>query len=97
MHPKVPSRYVCVCVCVCVRARASLVAQHLRILLPMQGRHEFNPWVDPLEEGILWRSSLEEDPLEEGMASHSGILVRKIPWTQEPGRLQSMSSQRVKT
>ena len=37
----------------------------------------------------------QEDPLEEGMATHSGILAWRIPWTEEPGRLQSMGSQRV--
>ena len=37
----------------------------------------------------------QEDPLEEEMATHSSILVWKIPWTEEPGRLQSMGSQRV--
>ena len=36
-----------------------------------------------------------EDPLEEGMVTHSSILAWKIPWTEEPGRLQSMRSQRV--
>ena len=36
-----------------------------------------------------------EDPLEKGMATHSRILVWGIPWTEEPGRLQSMGSQRV--
>ena len=36
-----------------------------------------------------------EDPLEEEMAAHSGILAWKVPWTKEPGRLQSMVSQRV--
>ena len=36
-----------------------------------------------------------EDPLEEGMATHSSILAWKIPWTEEPGRLLSMGSQRV--
>ena len=36
-----------------------------------------------------------EDPLEKGMATHSGILARRIPWTEEPGGLQSMGSQRV--
>ena len=36
-----------------------------------------------------------EDPLGEGMATHSSILARRIPWTGEPGRLQSMGSQRV--
>ena len=37
----------------------------------------------------------QEDPLENGMATHSSILSRRIPWTEEPGRLQSMGSQRV--
>ena len=37
-----------------------------------------------------------EDPLEEGMATHSKILAWRIPWTEEPGRLQSMGSQRVR-
>ena len=36
-----------------------------------------------------------EDPLEEGMATHSSILAWEIPWTEEPGRLQSTGSQRV--
>ena len=37
-----------------------------------------------------------EDSLEEGMATHSGILVWRIPWTEEPGRLQPIGSQRVR-
>ena len=36
-----------------------------------------------------------EDPLEKEMATHSSTLAWKIPWTKEPGRLQSMGSQRV--
>ena len=45
----------------------------------------------------IWVQSLgQEDPLEEGMATHSGILTWRIPWTEEPGRLQSMGSQRVR-
>ena len=36
-----------------------------------------------------------EDPLEKEMATHSSTLVWKIPWTEEPGRLQPMGSQRV--
>ena len=35
----------------------------------------------------------QEDPLEEGMASHSSVLAWRIPWTEEPGGLQSMGSQ----
>ena len=38
----------------------------------------------------------QEDPLEEGMATHSSILAWRIPWTEEPGGLQNMWSQRVK-
>ena len=36
-----------------------------------------------------------EDPLEEEMATHSSLLACRIPWMEEPGRLQSMGSQRV--
>ena len=36
-----------------------------------------------------------EDPLEEGMATHSNIFAGKIPWTEEPGGLQSLGSQRA--
>ena len=38
----------------------------------------------------------QEDPLEEGTATHSRILAWRIPWTEEPGRLQCMGSQRVR-
>ena len=37
----------------------------------------------------------QEDPLEEGMATHSSLLAWRIPWTEEPGGLQSMGLQRV--
>ena len=37
-----------------------------------------------------------EDPLENGMPTHSSILAWRIPWTEEPGKLQSTGSQRVK-
>ena len=43
-------------------------------------------WVGPLGR---------EDPLEKGMATHSSTFAWKIPWTEEPGRLQSTGSQRV--
>ena len=41
------------------------------------------------------RSLGREDPLEKEMAIHSSTIAWKIPWTEEPGRLQSMGSQRV--
>ena len=61
--------------------RASLVAQRLKRLPPMR-----ETWV---------RSLGREDPLEKEMATHSSILAWRIPWMEEPGRLQSTGSQRV--
>ena len=53
------------------------------------------PTVQEAQE--LWVPSLgQKDPLEEGMATYSNILAWRIPWTQEPGGLQSMRSQRVR-
>ena len=52
------------------------------------------PTVQELQE--TWVQSLgREDPLEKGMATHFSILAWRIPWTEEPGRLQSIGSQRV--
>ena len=61
---------------------ASLVAQRLKRLPPMQ-----ETWV---------RSLGREDPLEKEMATHSSILAWRIPWMEEPGRLRSTGSQRVR-
>ena len=61
---------------------ASLVAQLLKNLPAM-----WETWV----RSLGW-----EDPLEEEMATHSCILVWRIPWTEEPGGLQSTGSQRVR-
>ena len=48
----------------------------------------------PMQETQVW--SLDgEDPLQKGRATYSSILARKIPWIEEPGRLQSTGSQRV--
>ena len=45
-----------------------------------------------------WVQSLGwKDPLEKEIATHSSILARRIPWTEEPGGVQSMGSQRVGT
>ena len=47
----------------------------------------------------VWETQVQslgwEDPLEKGMVTHSSILAWGIPWTKEPGRLQSMGWQRV--
>ena len=48
---------------------------------------------------VMWETQVQslgrEDPLEKEMAIHSSTLAWKIPWTEDPGRLQSMGSQRV--
>ena len=48
----------------------------------------------------MWETRVQfldqEDPLEKGMATHSNFLTWTIPWTEEPSKLQSMGSQRVK-
>ena len=43
------------------------------------------------------RSRGQEDPLEKGMATHSSILAREIPWTEEPGGLRSVGGKELQT
>ena len=62
---------------------ASLLAQMVKNQPAM-----WETWVQPL----VW-----ENPLEEGMATHCRILAWRIPWTEEPGGLQSMGSQESDT
>ena len=50
----------------------------------------------PAMQETWFRSLDQEDPLEKEMATHSSTLAWKIPWTEKPGRLQSMGSQRVR-
>ena len=50
----------------------------------------------PETQEIQVQSLGSEDPLEKGMDTHSSILSWRIPWTEEPGGLQSMGSQRVR-
>ena len=50
----------------------------------------------PVMQETEVRSVDREDSLEEGMATHSSILAWRIPWTEGPGRLQSMGSQRIR-
>ena len=61
---------------------ASLVTQRLKHLPAM-----WETWV---------RSLSREDPLEKDMGTHSSVLAWEIPWTEEPGGLQSVGSRRVK-
>ena len=66
----------------CIEFGASLVARRVKRLPAM-----WETWV----RSLGW-----EDPLEKGMATHSSILAWRMPWTEEPGRLQSTRSQRVR-
>ena len=61
------------------------MAQQVKNSPPMQKTQEM--WV---------RALSQEDALEKEMATHSSILAWKIPWTKEPGSLQSMGSQKVR-
>ena len=49
----------------------------------------------PAKQETRVQSLGQEGPLEKGMATHSSILTWEIPWTEEPGRLQSIGLQRV--
>jgi len=64
-----------------LRPRTSLVAQTVKRLSTMP---------ETRVRSLGW-----EDPLEKEMAIHSSTIAWKIPWTEEPGRLQSMGLQRV--
>ena len=68
-------------VIVSMMVRTSLVAQTVKRLSKM--------W-ETRVQSLGW-----EDPLEKEMAIHSSTIAWKIPWTEEPGRLQSLGSQRV--
>ena len=50
----------------------------------------------PAMQETQFQSLSQEDPLEKEMATRSSILVQRIPWTEEPGGLQPMGSQRVR-
>ena len=67
--------------CVFIHIYASLVAQTVKNLTAM-----WETWV----QSLGW-----EGPLEKGMATHSSILAWRTPWTEEPGGLQFIGSQRV--
>ena len=75
---------------------------------PRKLREEMAPWDEPYGSQVaqmvkywpaMWatwvRSLGQEDPLEKGMATHCSILSWRIPWTEEPGGLPSMGSQRI--
>ena len=78
--PSVKKIHIYIYTHVCI-CHCSLVAQLVKSLSAIQ-----ETWV----QSLGW-----EDPLEKEVATHSSILAWRIPWTEEPGGLQSMGSQRV--
>ena len=86
-------------------------SRNLKQLIYLLKSEWFNEWVDmkpgfpgssdgknlPAVQETWVRSLGWEDPLEQGMGSHSNILAWRIPWTEEPGGLQSMGSQSLDT
>ena len=68
---------------------------YLSVAFPSSAAVKYLPAIQETQE--TWVPSLgQEVCLEEEMATHSSILAWKIPWTEEPGRPQSMGSQRVR-
>ena len=78
----------------------------ISVSLIVDSRYVFKQcWISLLTQMVknlpaMWETQVQslgqDDPLEEGMATHSRILVWRIPWTEEPHELQSMGSQRVR-
>ena len=61
-----------------------------------QGRKLIVDKIGQAMEETRVKSWGQEDPLEKGMATHSSVLAWRIPWTEEPGGLQPIGSQRVR-
>ena len=106
-----PSQHVCVCVCVCVcvyvcihsvkyyhlsRGRlgfSTLMGRQHPFLVSLVAQMVKN--LPAVQKTWVWSLGWE-DPLEKGIATHSSIFAWRIPWTEEPGRLQSVELQRVR-
>ena len=72
----------------------------LKVLHPSMAVMGLPKWLRQQSPSLIQktcvRSQGQEDPLEKGMATHSHILAWRIPWIEEPGKLQSTGSHRVK-
>ena len=94
--------YVCVCVCMCIIYQMYHISP-CWICFPCKSPQSAE-WAFLMAHMLknlpaMWETQVwslgQEDPLEKGMATHSSILAWRIPWTEEPGRLQTIGSQRV--
>jgi len=87
--------------CYYLKNNNNLIKQPIRVPIALPIYHSLRPLVAQMVKNLpaAWetqvRSLGREDPLEEEMATHSSVFSWEIPWTEEPGRLQSMGSQRV--
>ena len=77
-----------------LRSTFSIEKHHTNIGLPGGSSIKNLPAMQKPQEAQV-RYLVLENPLEQGMATHSSILTWRIPWTEEPGGLQSMMSQKV--
>ena len=82
----------CVCVCVCVGGGDGRREKEKFETMCLVG---LSWWLTGKESACQCRNL--EDPLEKGMATHCSTLAWKIPWTEEPGELQSMGSHKSGT
>ena len=94
-----------VCASVAGQNIANTIGEHIFIFYSSTILRKFtSKWTSPMAQWVKNSPAMQEvqvwflgqeDPLEEEIATHSSILAWKIPWTKEPGRLQSIGSQRV--
>ena len=86
-------KWLCECMCTCVythtHPHTHMIEGRVRALVAQRLKH-----LPPMQEARVWSLGWE-DPLEKEIVTHSSILAWRIPWTEEPGRLQSTGSQRV--
>ena len=90
----------CICLCVCISLSFfSFHLLHQSHFLLWYNRHASLVAQTVRHLPAMWETRIRflgrEDPLEKEMAIHSSTLAWKIPWTEEPDRLQSMGSQRI--
>ena len=89
---------VCVYVFICVCVHKTYVCVYMYIIGSFSGGTVVkNPAANARAEGVWVQSLGQEDPLEEETATHSSILAWRIPWTEEPGGLQSTELQESDT
>ena len=83
--------YLSIFIYLCYKVYLNTCMQYIKTSLVAQMVKRLSTMRETRVRSLGW-----EDPLEKEMAIHSSTIAWKIPWTEEPGRLQSMGSQRVR-